>query len=37
MEQLIGVEQNPEYHPEGDVWTHTLMVMDEAAKLRKEA
>lgn len=37
MEQLIGLEQNPEYHPEGDVWTHTLMVIDEAAKLRKEA
>ncbi len=37
MEQLIGVEQNPEFHPEGDVWTHTLMVIDEAARLRKEA
>lgn len=37
MEQLIGLEQNPEYHPEGDVWTHTLMVMDEAARLREEA
>ncbi len=37
MEQMIGVMQNPEFHPEGDVWTHTLMVMDEAAKLRKDA
>lgn len=37
MEQLIGVMQNPEHHPEGDVWNHTLMVIDEAAKLRKEA
>lgn len=30
---LIGVEQDPEWHPEGDVWTHTLMVVDEARKL----
>lgn len=22
--------QDPEWHPEGDVWTHTLMVVDEA-------
>lgn len=26
---LNGVEQPPEYHPEGDVWTHTLMMLDE--------
>lgn len=31
---LIGCEQNPQFHPEGDVYTHTLMVVDEAAKLR---
>lgn len=30
---LIGVEQDPQWHPEGDVWTHTLMVVDEARKL----
>jgi len=23
LEALIGVEQDPEWHPEGDVWTHT--------------
>ena len=28
---LIGCEQEPEWHPEGDVWTHTLMVIDEAS------
>lgn len=28
---LKSTEQNPEWHPEGDVWTHTLMVVDEAA------
>jgi tRNA nucleotidyltransferase (CCA-adding enzyme) len=34
LEALIDVPQEPEWHPEGCVWTHTLMVMDEAAKLR---
>jgi poly(A) polymerase len=24
---MKGVEQPPEYHPEGDVWTHTLMML----------
>jgi putative nucleotidyltransferase with HDIG domain len=24
-----GVQQPPEYHPEGDVWTHVLMMLDE--------
>lgn len=34
LEQLIGLEQNPEFHPEGDVWTHTMMVLDRAARFR---
>lgn len=34
LKALIGVEQNPKYHAEGDVWTHTMMVLDAAAKLR---
>ena len=34
---LIGVMQNPLYHAEGDVWNHTMMVLDEAAKRRAEA
>lgn len=34
LEALIGIEQNPKYHSEGDVWVHTMMVLDEAAKLR---
>ena len=29
---LIGVPQNPKHHAEGDVWTHTMMVVDAAAK-----
>ncbi len=27
---LATCAQEPEWHPEGDVWTHTLMVVDEA-------
>ncbi len=34
VEALVGVPQEPEWHPEGDVWIHTMMVLDEAAKLR---
>ena len=34
LKALIGLEQNPVYHAEGDVWNHTMMVLDQAAKLR---
>jgi tRNA nucleotidyltransferase (CCA-adding enzyme) len=34
LKALIDVPQEPTYHAEGDVWTHTLMVVDEMAKLR---
>jgi tRNA nucleotidyltransferase (CCA-adding enzyme) len=30
---LQGCSQEPEWHPEGDVWTHTLFVVDEAARI----
>jgi tRNA nucleotidyltransferase (CCA-adding enzyme) len=30
IKALVGCEQDPEWHPEGDVWVHTLMVVDEA-------
>ena len=33
-EALIGVAQPPRHHLEGDVWNHTMLVLDEAAKLR---
>jgi tRNA nucleotidyltransferase (CCA-adding enzyme) len=29
---LATCPQDPEWHPEGDVWTHTLMVVDEARR-----
>jgi putative nucleotidyltransferase with HDIG domain len=25
---MRGVQQPPEFHPEGDVWTHTMMMLD---------
>lgn len=31
---MVGCPQNIEWHPEGDVWTHSLNVIDNAAKLR---
>lgn len=34
LKALIGVPQNPRYHGEGDVWNHTMLVLDQAAKLR---
>ena len=30
--QMKGVPQPPEFHPEGDVWTHTMLALDLAAK-----
>ena len=33
----IGVQQNPAYHPEGDVFEHTMLVLDCAAELRERA
>ena len=30
---LARTPQEPEWHPEGDVWIHTMMVLDEAAKI----
>ena len=33
LKSLVGVRQEPEWHPEGDVDVHTLMVVDEARKL----
>ena len=34
LKALIGVEQDPVYHPEGDVWVHTMEVLDRAAEYR---
>lgn len=31
LETLVGCQQDPEWHPEGDVWTHTCHCMDAFA------
>lgn len=36
LERLIGCQQDPEWHPEGDVWTHTLCCLDAFARERVE-
>jgi len=30
LQALAGCPQEPEWHPEGDVWAHTLQVIDQA-------
>jgi tRNA nucleotidyltransferase (CCA-adding enzyme) len=30
LHALVGCVQEPEWHPEGDVWVHTLQVIDQA-------
>lgn len=37
LKALTGVEQEPAFHPEGDVWNHTMLVLDLAATLRDRA
>ena len=34
LKALIGVPQSEEWHQEGDVWAHTMLVIDEAGWLR---
>lgn len=36
LKALINCVQEKEYHPEGDVWIHTMMSLDEMAKILKE-
>lgn len=35
--ELKKVEQSKKYHPEGSVWNHTMLVLDEAAKVREQS
>jgi len=35
IDQMVGARQDPIYHPEGDVWTHTLLAINEGAKRTK--
>ena len=36
LEAIASCPQHPTHHPEGDVWTHTQMVVDQAAKWKHE-
>ncbi len=36
LHALIDTPQDPKWHPEGDVWIHTMMVADEAAKIIRQ-
>lgn len=33
LHALIGTPQEPEWHPEGDVWNHTLLAADVASRI----
>lgn len=35
--RLKETEQSPVHHPEGNVWNHTMLVVDEAAKVKKNS
>jgi tRNA nucleotidyltransferase (CCA-adding enzyme) len=35
--KLKETEQSPKYHPEGSVWNHTMLVLDEAARCREKS
>ncbi|MGL5245752.1 MAG: HD domain-containing protein [Sarcina sp.] len=37
ISDLENIKQNPIYHPEGCVLTHTFLVIDEAAKVKEKA
>lgn len=36
LEPLYTCDQDPEWHPEGTVWTHTLMVIDQARAMNAD-
>lgn len=34
LSNLKEIQQSPEHHPEGSVWNHTMLVINEAAKVK---
>jgi len=34
LRAMVGVPQDPRWHPEGDVWSHTLLAVQAATQLR---
>lgn len=37
LSDLANIDQNRKYHPEGNVWNHVLMVVDQAAERREKS
>lgn len=37
LSSLEKTEQSPKYHPEGNVWIHTMMVVDVAATVKEKS
>lgn len=37
LNEMGKTEQSPVYHPEGNVWIHTMQVIDVAAKVKKRS
>ena len=37
LQKLKSTEQSSVHHPEGNVWNHTLLVVDQAAKRKNES
>lgn len=35
LSRLVDTPQSPQHHPEGNVWEHTLLVVDNAAKVKE--
>ncbi len=34
--RMKGVEQTPDYHPEGDVFAHTLLILEQVSNLKSQ-
>ena len=37
LSRLKDVPQSPKHHPEGNVWNHTMLVVDEAARKKEKS
>ncbi len=35
LRNLVDTPQSPLHHPEGNVWKHTMLVVDNAAKVKE--
>ena len=36
LKPLVACAQEPDWHPEGDVWVHTLLVIDQARAMNRD-